>query len=226
VNIYKNGKGDELVKPENYNEEIRSYLEEEKKILSEMVIKYETVIEAGCMDGRYVELILDLGKKYIGIDIVKRYIKNAKKKYEVSIKKKEVSFFSVGLEKMYLKPEIIYTINTTKTIVFFPFNSFGNIKNITEAFNCLSNLQVDFVIFTYQTNSIASKVREDYYNLSGFPNLICLADDLGVRFKSSEGLDSIAYSEKYLKKTFKEKGCSLKSMNFAQIGKVFQHLNI
>lgn len=222
MTVYESGAGDELVNPYNYNQEISSYLKEEEEILSRLAMKYETVIEAGCMNGRYTKLILSLGRKYIGIDIVERYIESANKKYEVWVAEREAAFFCVGLEKLSSVPEIIRTINSSKTITVFPFNSFGNIKNIAGAIDCLCSVSMDFAIFTYKTNDLAKHIRADYYRRSGFLSLDCTDDELGVRFKSPEGLDSVAYTEKYLKEKFEEKGRDLQVIDFGTIGILFQ----
>lgn len=222
MTVYESGAGDELVNPHNYNREVSSYLKEEEEIFSRLAVKYETVIEAGCMDGRYTKLTLDLGRKYIGIDIVERYIESANKKYKKWVAENKAAFFCVGLENLFIVPEIIRTINSSKTVTVFPFNSFGNIKNTAAAIDCLCSVSMDFAIFTYKTNDLAKHTRADYYRRSGFPSLHCTDDESGVRFESPEGLDSIAYSEKYLKKKFEEKGRSLKAIDFGAIGILFQ----
>jgi SAM-dependent methyltransferase len=225
MNIYEDGQGDELINPQNYNSEISLYLEAEGKRLSKIVVEYDTVIEVGCMNGRYADFVLQLNKKYIGIDLVQRYIESAKKRYKSAIDNKEAAFFCAGLEDLHTVLAHITPQNLKKVLAVFPFNSFGNIENIDRAADVISNSVIDFVIFTYKTDKFTQIIRENYYLNSGFINLDCICDETGVRFISTEGLNSIAYSEKWVDKKLGGKGKELKIEEFATIGKSFQILS-
>lgn len=221
MNIYENGSGDELINPLNYNDQIALYLKAESEIFGEIIKDYYLVVEIGCMDGRYTDFVLKSGKKYLGIDAVQRYIENAKKKYKSAIIDDKAAFFSTGLKDLEAVIADSQTQSLKKTVAVFPFNSFGNIENIEQAIDIISNSLIDFVIFTYKTDKATQLIRENYYSRSGFVNLDCIYDETGVRFISSEGLDSVAYSEKWLREKFESSGRILKAREFGAIGQLF-----
>ena len=77
--FYSVGLGDRLIKESNYPSEILAYLESENKLVLEFLSDFETLVEVGCMNGRYLDLAVESKKKYIGVDIVSRYIDEANK---------------------------------------------------------------------------------------------------------------------------------------------------
>lgn len=217
MSIYETGKGDELVNSQNYDDSILKYLEEEQSLLLKMVDQFNLLIEAGCMTGRYLNQVVRLNKKYIGIDPVTRYIDMAilENKHRISEKLKfindDISNINSILEKEHLP-------NSDNVLLFFPFNSFGNIKNIDNTFNSILKSKIRFIIFTYKTDDNSNKVREQYYLKCGFTQLIFEVNISGVRITSKEGLDTTAYSENWVKEKLESNKQVFSKTEFGKIG--------
>ncbi len=208
--------GENLVNANNYPLEIIDYLQDEKQVIIDNLRKrgYEGMLEIGCMEGRNLDVASKLGIKYIGIDIVKRFIESTNKKISVGgvngfakiCDVKEIANLSQLLDSSFLG--------------IFPFNSFGNVDSPKEALVSLSKKNLDILILTYKTTERAVSVREKYLNSCGLIDLVKVKDSKGVVFRSKEGLCSYAYFPKTIFQWAKTVGYEkIDSFNFSKIGK-------
>lgn len=217
--FYELGLGDNLIKFENYPAEIISYLKAERNFLTKMVTNFSSIIEIGCMNGRYFEWTIKNDKYYIGIDIVERYIsialESAKK---LNINRNRYAFYCDTVVNL---PQLLETndknLRREDVLIFFPFNSFGNIEEIESVFSTLEEIKIKFFISSYQIGAYANRVREAYYRACKYKNIKKEISDLGVRFKSDDGLNTISYSPNWLRKKF-SKFANIKSQPLSEIG--------
>ena len=215
-NFYDSGLGDRLIDEKRYSLEILSYLAGEKKIVAELLARYETLIEVGCMNGRYLDLAVEKEKRYIGIDVVKRYVDEANR----TIKDKKLSpkdFFALNisaenLESLFVGKEI------SKPILVFPFNCFGNMTSFKEVVDTLIRLKKPFAVFSYGTDPYSDSVREKYYKSCGYKSIDKVVDITGHRFVSPEGLNTIAYEKDFLINFFRDRNVEITPESFSRFG--------
>ncbi|MEI2747303.1 MAG: hypothetical protein V9E88_00905 [Ferruginibacter sp.] len=222
MSIYKSGVGDELVNPENYNIEVIDYLDEEARILEMLISKFNTVIEAGCMTGRNLKLIHSLGKKYIGVDLERRYIIEAK----LNFGSVENALF-VCSDIINIEDVLINSKQSKETaVIVFPFNSFGNVNDNYTTLKCLLQQRFEIVIFTYRNDSVTNEVRKDYYKKSGFKNLVIEENADGVRFHDKTGLDSKAFSKYWFDNLGSQTNNIFYHNHFAKIGVAYFNFKV
>jgi len=216
LDFYNKQGGDQLVEQKNYPPKIKEYLEKEKSYLKKIASKgcYKGIFEIGCMDGRYIEFAGRNKLKYIGIDLVPKFIEKAKEKIRKSNMKDMsahvCSINSLGKIQKKLSPNIIG---------FFPFNSFGNLENPSIAIRELFKTNIDFVIFTYKTDLQTHAIRKKYYESCNYDGLKINVDNKGVIFSADQGLNTYAYFEEHIKDLCKNKYVEVKE--FSTIGKYY-----
>ena len=214
--FYDIGHGDLLVDERNYPNEIQEFLKSEISLLNSFRDQFEYLIEVGCMNGRYLDWAVSFSKKYFGIDIVQRYIDEAKEKIlslNLPSHDYEVGLCSVEEISTILDSKII-----NKFLLFFPFNSFGNMRDAYPILKILNSKNYPFLISSYQTTNRACKTRLAYYKKCGYKDIECINDEKGVRFISKEGLNTIAYHPIYLGEIFNDLGMMVNKIPFCRIG--------
>ncbi|MDD3645940.1 MAG: radical SAM protein [Candidatus Gracilibacteria bacterium] len=217
--FYSNNGGELLVDDDNYPQEIKDFLVNERNVTIDLLFRggYDLLFEVGCMNARNVNISLDLGIGYFGIDIVQRYIEEAKIKISSSgIKDSFVKVLSADKVKL----DNIVIGASEKPLVLFPFNSFGNIENIRSTLLSFSALGFDLLISTYGTDDFSNEVRYNYYINCGYEGLQQNEGDESIVFSSNEGLHTSVYKEQWLRKLIKESGYgNIEVISYGGIGK-------
>lgn len=223
-NFYAQNGGDLLVLHENYPPLIRDFLEKEDNLIEHTISErgYETLVEIGCMDAR----LLDRAKKsrvsYFGVDLVERYISEAKNKISNQWDSR-IGTASVLCASAYdFTPDNFPAIKSFKKPIFvFPFNSFGNMDEPQKAIDAMLKCGTDFLISTYLVDSTATETREEYYRNCGYSNITVDISPEGTRFTSREGLDTFAPSQEFLLSLVKN-NFKISVHNFGKIGVGYQ----
>lgn len=224
-NIYESGLGDELIDPENYNDEIKLYISEEAKLINELIDIYDSIVEVGCMYGRLLKNAVGKSKNYIGIDYSRTYIEKGNSLFSDLLSEK-VQLINANCEEIHTIYQIKALKGDEKSVLIFPFNSFGNINNITEAIKSISECNLSFFIFTYQCNSDATNIRLEYYKKSGFKNAVAYDSDDSIHIKDELGLNSHAYKDTWLTHEFAKHNVNIYKKSFGAIGTYFTNSNI
>lgn len=218
--FYSSGYGDRLVDPSKYPKEIVNYLKAEEKLLLSFSSQFDLLVEIGCMDGRYLDWAVGQDKRYLGIDIVDRYVKMGRNKLlsrgsPLTRCRIEICDATVVHELPFRNGWL--TVQD-RALIVFPFNSFGNMKKPDEVLGSVSKTQKPFLICSYLVDDLANKVRLQYYNNCGYGQIKCLTDDRGVRFVSDDGLDTIAYYPAYLEQLCEENRVFVEMVPISSIG--------
>ncbi len=198
--FYANGQGDRLVDPECYPEEIKIFLEEELRQLVHLRESFDLLVEVGCMDGRHLTTAIEAGQSYLGLDPVSRYIARGRQGVaERLLPEERYRFIEGNAEAVHqlVKPKE-FGVSPRRTLLFFPFNSFGNMEHPEAVIYSLGMARLPFLISSYQTNSQASDCRLEYYSRCGFSRLEHHRDEFGVLVTSPDGLHTVAYHPEYL----------------------------
>lgn len=223
-NFYDSGGGDRLIDPSRYPDEIVDYLSAEVNLLSSTSSHFDTLIEVGCMEGRYLDWAVAEKKNYLGIDVVEKYIRNGQKR-----------LLSAGLDQKQYRIEVGDAISIhrfphenkwlrgkSRIFAIFPFNSFGNMHNPDAVLDSLSKAQYPFLICSYSTDNFANQVRLRYYKNCGYEQIKLLASETGIRFTSVDGLNTVAYHPSYLKQLARKNGIVLTATSFSSIGMAYR----
>ncbi len=214
--FYGSGSGDLLVDSSRYPEEVDSYLDAEATELSSLA--FRTLIEVGCMEGRYLDWAVNNGKSYLGVDVIERYVLSGQDRIA-----------SFGLPSSDYRIEVCDAAHLHElprkwvgtrqdSLALFPFNSFGNMEQPLSVLESLRDSRFPFLISSYQTSERANKARAEYYSNCGYTGISCESGDTGVRFVSGDGLDTIAYHPQYLGQLLEELGFRKKMIELSSIG--------
>lgn len=221
--FYESGKGDRLIDPLLFPDEIKQFLICERKILETLEDSFDLLVEVGSMYGRYLKWAVENGKCYLGIDIVQRYIEIGKKIIlELQLNPDKYKFVLGGAENIAdLVKSTEWNVKPSKCLLFFPFNSFGNIESPLVVIGSIKKSSLPFLISTYGTSPEINVCREQYYRNCGYSEIISIQDEKGVRFVSPDGLSSIAYHPNYLQNLLINNGLKTTVIPFSKIGIAF-----
>jgi hypothetical protein len=218
--FYDSGQGDRLVDASCYPLEIVHFLHEEQRLLNLLADSIDLLVEVGCMEGRYLDWAFANDKMYLGIDIVQRYIEAGKTR----LKTGRFPAFSYRMRigdaeeiSTLLKAEG-FEYSNTRALLFFPFNSFGNMSSAERVIENLADANLPFVISTYGTSTDANACRHTYYKSCEYKDITMNANDDGVRFFSPDGLNTIAYSSTYMQVLFNRYKLTVQRLPFSCIG--------
>ncbi len=213
--FYASGGGDLLIDSSNYPPDIVDYLEGESKLLSEMQDQFDRLAEVGCMEGRHIAWCLKHRKKYLGLDIVSRYIASGRTMLlSNGLKPPDYRMEEVSAERLHSLGGIL----SERLLFFFPFNSFGNMENQLAVLDSIRKTKKSFLICSYRTTDDINTVRRAYYNNCGYSDIQETMSDEGIRFASTDGLDTMAYHPEYLRKQCEKMGMKLRVIDFSKIG--------
>jgi hypothetical protein len=219
--FYASGLGDRLIDSETFPPVIIGFLQGEEAVLRGVAQDVDTLIEVGCMEGRWLEWAVGAGKCYVGIDVVSRYVQECLSK----------------IARMNLDPGRCQCVlgsaahlETLRScwglsvypLAFFPFNSFGNMEDPCAVIESLRKSGTPFLISSYDTSAHATACRLEYYANCQYSDLQCIEDDCGVLFHSPDGLHSFAYHEDFLLGEFRKRCLEVEVIPFADIGRIYR----
>ncbi len=216
--FYDCNNGDKLADDTRYPPEICDYLEGERTVLCDCIDehRYSGILEVGCMNGRNIDVALQKGIKYFGIDLVDRFIAQARKMIlETSI---------VGVAEVCDVKDLSPIRDNIDSgyVAAFPFNSFGNIDDPKKALGSTSKEEIDILILTYNTDPLTNEVRRKYLASCGMSDLRQVKDNKGISFTSKEGLSSYAYFAETIRTWACNSGYRrIEEKEFAKIGKAY-----
>lgn len=201
--FYANGAGDALIDPANYPQSIVEFLDFEREILTQHMSDKQMLIEVGCMHGRYLEWALQNGASYLGFDVVDRYVAegNARIASAGADPQKHRILLGASEQLHEIIPGLFGRL-PDRALVFFPFNSIGNMDLLEPVVLSLSKLNLPFLISTYRTDQQSNLERLAYYQNAGFGSIVQTVSEAGVCFSSPNGLCSMAYHPLFLHETF------------------------
>jgi len=228
MSFYGTDIGDRLIDERYFPGEIKKFLNKEKELLSQADSAYDFLVEVGCMHGRYMEWALVQNKAYIGLDVVSRYIERGRKRaQDLSVSDDRCQFILGGAEEIDVKiiPELL-GIKSNRFLLFFPFNSFGNMRDCNLVIGSLKRSKLPFLISTYLTTSEATSCRQKYYEACQYHGLKVTEDVDGVRFSADEGLCSVAYHADFLLGIFRSADLEVKGKKFSKIGIAYSSLDL
>jgi hypothetical protein len=223
--FYASGAGDALVEPGRYPPAVRAFLAEEEAYIARTLRSFDVLVEVGSMDGLHLDLARRMGKSYLGIDPVERYVAAGRLR-GAQVATPGAARFIVGCsEELPRIMGLAEAIALGSPLVVFPFNSVGNMASLEAVATALVTAGAAFSLMTYATTVAATTAREAYYCACNYPGLARLDDPRGVRFCSPSGLDTIAYHSEVVRHAFCAIGCDLVVGSTGEIGVVYEGLH-
>ena len=214
--------GEKLIDEANYPEDIKVFLDRERMVVSSLLSegKYRTFVECGCMHGRNLWILDEFpAVNYIGIDIVNEFIKRAENNISTLLYKKRALAIKIAAEEFVIK-NYIKNIGQSKTVCFFPFNSFGNATQPKKILKNLQQQKLNIAISTYKNTVESILMRLSYYKNCNYKNIVTKSTKYGTRFLSEEGLNSTSYSLDFFKNNLIQ-DYSLQQFEFSESGVLF-----
>uniref|UniRef100_UPI0039658D06 Methyltransferase domain-containing protein n=1 Tax=Cystobacter sp. TaxID=1965334 RepID=UPI0039658D06 len=220
LDFYAQGQGDRLIDPARFPAEIKAFLEGERVLLDSVAEHVELLVEVGSMHGQHLGWAIARGKHYIGVDPVPRYIEQGRRTLrEQGLPAERFRFIEGGAEELHqLLPRHALAVPPSRCLLFFPFNSFGNMRDPERVLESLSMTGLPFLISSYATTERATQARAAYYAQCQYEWLESACDERGVRFRAPEGFDAMAYHVEYLEPRMRRYGLEVRPIPFADVG--------
>lgn len=219
MSFYGSGLGDRLIDESLFPNEIKDFLKDEEKLFSQINSSFDTLVEVGCMNGRYLEWAMKRKLWYVGIDVIPSYIDEGIIRAKAIDYSAESRFILGGAEELHvLLNWKALGINQAKTLLFFPFNSIGNMHDCVPVIRSLKKSETPFIISTYVTTTDANLCRQKYYDSCKYCGLHMNNDERGVTFISDDGLNTIAYHPEFIIKVFENEGLHVEAIKFSTLG--------
>lgn len=218
ADFYQNS-GQALVDEANYPPAIASHLGEEKSVLTDLLRQggYTAAVEVGCMDGcLHMETILATDLRYLGIDLVPDSVAQLNRRlHERPFRNERAHALVMDVGDLSILRK---TLGKERTLVVFPFNSFGNLDEPIRAIREVQKCCADLLILTYGTDQTSTQLRREYYDRCGYTSVDLLQDDHGMLFTSPEGLHSYAYHETWIRDHFRRHAFGCNKQMFGRLG--------
>jgi hypothetical protein len=203
-NIQRNNL-EQMVEPDNYTPEIKSYLCQSRQICTEILSAglHGDLIDIGCGDQGFSVNINSFAINfnnisYHGIDINAESIRKLKS----SIQRTHCHRLRASIhdgEKIY---DFIKENRLDRVLTSFPFNVLGLRDNPKSCIESAIKAKSDILIYTYSLSRAATKIRKNYYKNCGFKEIKTMEYYEGILISSNDGLRSWAYSQRFLQDLF------------------------
>lgn len=185
---------------------VKLYLEREVNALDFIFEKYgfHGLVELGCGYGRMLDWTIDKKANYYGVEIVKWLFELADVRIKLKSKDSDLHLSAHHLCASHIHLVLNQLKNNHKqdalgkSLVFFPFNLVGNISDLDQTFSTIRKYNIPVLLSCFDDSELATKARAEYYNLCRYKNIKYNKTDQGDFFTSDEGLNTVAFSKKYL----------------------------
>jgi hypothetical protein len=211
-NVYDTVLGDALMDDTNYPDSIIKFLAAEKEVAAYVSESFSTLVELGCHTGFYVETAIAQGLRYIGVDSTPKYIEIARRRFGES---PEVSFVC---ENAFVALNTISWNSIEKPILFFPFNSFGNIYTDLQKAKEVFTQNIPILISLFKTDDKATSARMAYYKRSGLQNLHVIDGDDTICVSADDGFLSAAFNRSAMVRLSRSAGFRLTVFDMSEVG--------
>lgn len=214
------GIGQRLIDTDCYPVEIIEHLYEEKATLKTLLENsdYDTAVEVGCMDGTmHMDICIETKVNYVGIDLIEKSTRVLQEKLAKIGYSKHTLVQALDVLNI---ADIAVEINKfgRNVLVFFPFNSFGNLAFAEKAVDAIIACGYDIAVLTYRDDKHTTQVRHKYYSNCEYQNLTCSQDDKGIRFSATQGLNTYAYSKVWMNRLAQQHNAHLVIKPMGSIG--------
>ncbi|MBR0764487.1 hypothetical protein [Bradyrhizobium japonicum] len=215
--LYASGLGDRLIDAARYPSDIQAFLISELTLLGTFVDKFSRLVEVGAMEGRHLDWAIEHNKEYLGIDATKKFVDTGTKGMRArGLDRNRYCLLHGRAEELHHLAQL--RDRGRSPLIFFPFNSIGNMEVLSEVLRSLAELRYPFFISTYTTSSESTLARSTYYENCGFDGLSQRTDDKSILFQSNDGLSSKAFRQEFFLETCSNVSLAVRSVALGRIG--------
>jgi hypothetical protein len=113
-------------------------------------------------------------------------------------------------------------ISGDTSVVFFPFNCFGNLARPSVVAHAIARTRSRALISTYTDNPLTRELRLDYYARCGYTGLIVESKPgIGSVIRSREGLRAYVFDASALYRMFATAGYTVEDIELGGIGRAY-----
>lgn len=218
LDFYAGGAGDLLIDDSRYPPVIEDFLRAERALLDSLAGEFDFLVEVGCMHGRHLDWAATRGKRYLGLDVVPRYVETGRKEAERrGLSPVDYRFILGPAERAheFLRRQ---RVPPQRALLFFPFNSIGNMEEAGPVIAAISVSGARFLVSSYRVTARASQGRLEYYERCGYRDIEEVRDSKAVWFLSPDGLRTAAWRPRYVRELCARKGIPVRFNPFSEIG--------
>jgi hypothetical protein len=211
-NVYDTVIGEALMDDINYPDSIIKFIAAEKEIAAYVSESFSTLVELGCHTGFYTQLAIERGLKYIGVDSTLKSIELARIQFGES---PQVSFHC---ENAFSALGTMLWDGVPKPLLFFPFNSFGNIYTDLQKAKEVFTHNIPVLVSLFKTDDTATSARLSYYERSGLQNLRTIDGDDTVCVSADGRFLSAAFNRNAMVRLGRSAGFRLTIFDMSEVG--------
>lgn len=215
--FYASGAGDRLIVEELLPAAVRDFLDSEERLLTGLAGHFDVLVEVGSMHGLHLDWAVRHDKSYTGLDVVERYI--ARGRQLIADRGLAPARYRLLIAPAERLAEV--DLPAGRQVALFPFNSFGNMPDPAAVLDALALTGIPFMISTYGTDETATARRWEYYTACGYQGVVAGVEPAGVRFRTPDGLNTIAYHPRWLTAEAAARGLALSVLGFAEFGALY-----
>lgn len=173
------------------------------------------LVEVGCGPGRYLQWAVATGRRYDGLDLVPELVERGRRVAGFEDGRRLHVGSAENLREFFAAQKI----DSTRALVLFPFNCFGNLARVDCVVRALADVGAPALATLFRPTPKSTELRSSYYRKLGCPAVDAShVPGKGILVSSGDGLRSFAYDEAYLGRTF---GTSqFEALRFRPLGEI------
>jgi hypothetical protein len=177
----------------------------------------DLLIEAACNDGRYLDLAVEQGTGYLGIDLVWRHVDAGRHRIDQLGLPTDEYDFRVGdagmLDDVLARSEL-----PGRCLVVLPFAIVSALPDLDRMASALCTLDFPFVLTSYDPNDTATEIRREYYRRCGYTAVTVRHSEDGVSLHTPDGLSTVAYRPEVLSRLWQRHGIQARRVPLSVLG--------
>jgi SAM-dependent methyltransferase len=198
---------------------IERFLTEDRAAVARLATGRRLLVDVGCSAGRYLDLALELGIDYLGVDVSSSLVAQGRLRVErLGISPNRHRF--VGGDAGDLSRVLTgagLDLPARDTIVIFGFSLLSALDDLEYVAESLRRLDRPFAATLYETTAAATAMRLDYYRHCGLMPVTIERDDRGVWLCTAD-YRTVAPWRSYLIELWQRHGLNVKIEPMSELG--------
>jgi len=209
---------DRLMDPANHPDDVALFMRHEREALGALAPRIDRLVEVGCMDGRYLELAVRHGARYVGVDLVTRHVEAARLRARgLGLDEPAVVFRQGDAQRLGPTLSGLAGRPGGRDLVVLPFGLFGALPDVDEAAAGLAELGWPFFLSLYRPTERMTAARRQYYVRCGYDGIRVVRDHRGVWLTTAAGLRVAAYDTAFLRDLWLRHGLAVEAIELSPL---------
>ncbi len=198
---------------------IERYLAEDQAAVARLAAGKRALADIGCSDGRYLDLAIEMGIDYLGVDISASLVAQgrlrAQRRGASPNRYRFAAGDASGLSRVLAEAGV--EAHARAAIVIFGFSVLSALDDLDSVAESLRRLGVPFAATLYETTDAATAMRLDYYRHCGLGPVSVERDDRGVWLRTAD-YRTLAPRHAYVTDLFQRHGLSTRIEPMSELG--------